>query len=126
MNAIVSGQFARFAVVGLVSNGVLYFLYLGLTQLGMGHKAAMSILFLAGTVQTFVFNKTWSFRHRGRSSTAFLRYGLAYALAYLLNLIALIVLVDRQQWPHQYVQGFMILALAVFLFALQKLWVFKP
>ena len=118
-------QFARFVIVGLASNGALYLLYLALTRIGTGHKVAMSMLFLAGTIQTFFFNKTWSFKHRGGTPTALVRYGLAYGVAYLVNLIVLIVLVDWQQWPHEYVQGLMILTLAMCLFIAQKLWVFR-
>jgi putative flippase GtrA len=52
------------------------------------------------------------------------RYVTAYALGYLLNLAALFVLVDRLNFPHQIVQGVMILVVACFLFVLQRQWVF--
>jgi putative flippase GtrA len=119
-------QLSRYAIVGLASNAVGYILYLGLTALGMGHKTAMTLLFVVGVLQTFVFNKRWSFEHRGAAGGALLRYSGIYGIAYLLNLAALIVLVDTAGMPHQLVQGVLILLLAGMLFLLQKYWVFRP
>jgi len=115
----------RYGVVGLASNGVLYLAYLGLTSAGLGAKLAMSLLYALGVAQTFLFNKQWSFGHEGDHGPAFFRYCASYAMGYLVNLIALLVLVDRLVLPHQIVQGLMILAIAALLFILQKFWVFR-
>lgn len=119
-------QLVRYAVVGLASNLFGYLLYLGLTFLGVGPKLSMSLLYAIGVAQTFFFNKRWTFRHQGSGRGAMLRYCAAYGLGYLINLAVLMVLVDQWHWPHQWVQGVMILALAVMLFLLQKFWVFRP
>ena len=122
----VQGQFLRYALVGLTSNVLLYVAYLVLTRLGAEPKLAMTVLYLAGVVQTFLVNKRWSFRHGGLHGPAFLRYCAAYALGYVVNFVSLLMLVDRLGWPHQVVQGVMIVLLALMLFALQKFWVFRP
>lgn len=119
-------QAVRFAVVGLASNGVGYCLYLFLTWSGMGPKLAMSLLFCLGTLQTFVFNKRWSFKYRGRDRMVMLRYLCAYGIGYLVNLAALLVLVDHLHYRHATVQGVMILGVAALMFLLQKFWVFAP
>lgn len=120
------GQFIRYATVGLASNIVLYLAYLALTTAGVESKLAMTLLYVLGVVQTFAFNKRWSFRHGGLRGPAFVRYCASYALGYLINLGVLLVLVDRLGYPHQVVQGVVILALAILLFLLQKYWVFRP
>jgi putative flippase GtrA len=117
-------QLVRFGVVGLVSNGILYAAYLALTYLGMEHKAAMTLLYAVGVLQTFAMNKRWSYRHRGAAGLAFVRYGIVYLAGYLLNLGVLLVLVDRLGYPHQLVQGAMIVVIALFTFVTLKLWVF--
>ena len=119
-------QFIRFAIVGALSNGLLFLFYLGLTSMGVGHKLAMSVLYAAGVMQTFFFNKKWTFRHDGETRRALLRYWLAYGIGYVLNLAVLIILVDWAGFPHQVVQGVMIVVLAILLFLLQKFWVFAP
>lgn len=121
-----ASQFIRYAMVGLASNGVLYLLYLLITSFGMGPKAAMTILYAIGVAQTFYFNRNWSFRHDGKASPALLRYIASYAFGYVLNFVALLILVDNLSWPHQWVQGVMIIVLAALLFMLQRYWVFRP
>lgn len=118
------GQMVRFGIVGLVSNAVLYLAYLALTALGMGPKLAMTLLYAVGVAQTFLFNKRWSFRHGGAYGPAFVRYCIAYAVGYAINLGALALLVDAMGYPHQAVQGVLILLLAAFFFLLQKFWIF--
>jgi putative flippase GtrA len=119
-------QAIRFAVVGLASNGVGFCLYLFLTWAGMGPKLAMSVLFCIGTLQTFVFNKQWSFQYRGKDRMVMLRYLAAYGMGYLVNLTALVGLVDYLHFRHAAVQGLMILVVAALMFLLQKFWVFAP
>lgn len=126
MSAHATSQFIRYATVGLASNLVLYLAYLALTAAGFESKVAMSLLYLLGVVQTFGFNRRWSFRHGGMRGPAFVRYCTTYALGYLINLGVLMLLVDWLGLPHQIVQGGAILTLAVLLFLLQKYWVFRP
>lgn len=118
-------QFIRYAIVGLASNAIAYLIYIVLTRLGMGPKIAMSLLYALGVMQTFVFNKRWTFDHRGAHAAVFIRYCITYGLGYVINLMALFFLVDQQGYPHEIVQGAMIFSLAVMLFLLQKFWVFQ-
>lgn len=119
-------QVLRFGFIGLASNLVLYFLYLGLTNIGVGYKFAMSLVYIVGVFQTFIFNKKWTFNNHGDLSVTFMRYVILYGVGYLINLGILILGVDQFGYPHQWVQGGVIVFLAGFLFLMQKLWVFKP
>ena len=125
IDARTRGQFLRYAVVGLASNLLLYLAFLALTAAGMEAKIAMTLLYGMGMAQTFFFNKRWSFRHGGICGPAFVRYFFAYVLGYVINLLVLVVLVDHMGYPHEAVQGVMILVLAGYLFLLQKYWVFR-
>jgi putative flippase GtrA len=124
MDARSGGQFLRYGLVGLASNLLLYVAYLGLTTLGIGHKTGMTVLYAVGVVQTFVFNRTWSFRHDGELHGAFARYVVSYACGYLLNLSMLWLAVDWLGMPHQIVQGIMVVVVALAIFLMQKYWVF--
>lgn len=126
INANTTSQFARYALVGLASNLFLYLAYLALTTAGMEHKLSMSLLYVLGVALTFLFNKRWSFRHGGLHGPAFARYCISYGSGYAINLLVLILLVDHMGYPHEIVQGVMVLSLAVMLFLLQKFWVFRP
>lgn len=118
-------QFFRYTIVGLGSNIIIYLAYLGSTELGVGHKTAMTVLYAVGVAQTFIFNRTWSFGHQGGLHGAFARYVASYALGYLLNLTVLWLAVDHLGLPHQIVQGGMVIVVAITIFLLQKFWVFS-
>ena len=118
-------QFIKYVIVGLISNGILYLAYLFITSSWMGHKSAMSSLYGIGVLQTFIFNRAWTFRHQGRISRLLPRYIAAYAFGYFFNLAALLLLVDYWGFPHQIVQGCLIFVIAVLIFLLQKFWVFS-
>ena len=120
----VQRQFFRYAIVGFASNLIGYLLYIVLTSVGLGPKLAMSVLYAVGVLQTFVFNKNWSFGFNGAATPALVRYATIYALGYVINLLALMLLVDQAGLRHQLVQGVMILVVAVMLFIAQRYWVF--
>ena len=117
-------QFIRYALVGLGSNAASYLVYIIVTWLGVESKTAMTWLYLLGAIQTFFFNKQWSFRFHGAPVPALARYAVAYALGYAVNLLGLMFFVDHVGMPHQVVQGAMIVTVAVLLFVAQKYWVF--
>jgi len=118
-------QLIKYGVVGLASNLLLYLLYICLTMLGMEPKLAMTLLYLAGIMQTFMVNRRWTFQHAGIARPALIRYFMAYGFGYLVNLLSLYLLVDLIGFPHQGVQAAMIVVLACMLFLLQKFWVFR-
>lgn len=126
IDAQTRGQFMRYIVVGATSNLLLYLAYIGLTAGGLGHKTAMTLLYITGGVLTFVVNRTWSFNHKGSGHAALARYLVAYVLGYLFNLTLLWIFVDRLHQPHQAVQAAAIVLVAVSLFLMNKFWVFAP
>lgn len=118
-------QFLRYAIVGLGSNAALYAGYLLATSFGMGHKTAMTLLYPAGILGTFLLNRSWTFRRRGSSQRALIGYIAIYAFGYLVNFLGLYLFVDQVGYPHQIVQGILIIVVAVLLFLLQRFWVFR-
>ena len=118
-------QFTRYLIVGLASNFIIYFAYIIITYVGIGPKLAMTLLYGVGVVQTFVLNKKWSFRFEGAVTPALVRYVTVYAVGYVINFFALMLLVDRAKLPHQLVQGVMIFVVAMMLFVAQRYWVFR-
>ena len=121
-------QFVRFAVVGLATNALGYGAYLFLTHTGVGPKLAMTIVYGAAVLQSFVLNKSWSFQFNDAATAkvapTFARYFIVYGLGYVVNLLGLVLLVERMRVPHQLAQGVMIVVVAFMLFVAQRYWVF--
>lgn len=124
MNAVILKELARYGVVGLVSNLLLYCIYLILTKYFFHYFIAMTMVYVVGVCQTFFFNKKWTFEHDGRASKPFVRYCLVYLFGYFFSAINLYFFVEVVGAPHYTVQAAIILVLAVLIFILQKKWVF--
>jgi putative flippase GtrA len=119
-------QLVSFGVVGLVSNGLAYALYLTLTSVGVGHKTAMTLVFGASVASTYALNRRWTFDYGAPLARSSQRYVGVYALAYIANLAALALLVDAANLPHRAVMLALTVATACVMFVLQKFWVFSP
>lgn len=119
-----AAELLRFGAVGLVSNTILYLLYLVLTAAGMGHKSALTLLYMLGGAQGFLLNSRWTFPQVHVGGSALARYWMAYLACYLVNLALLAALVDLAGLPHRPVQAAMVLFIAGLSFLLQKSWVF--
>lgn len=119
------GQIIRYGIVGLVSNAIGYLLYIIFTWIGFGPKLAMTLLYCIGVIQTFVFNKRWSFRFLGAATPALVRYASMYAIGYGVNFLTMLLLVDQVGFPHQLVMAGLVFFMAIFFFVGQKYWVFR-
>lgn len=117
-------QLVRFGLVGIGTNVGGYLVYLGLTHSALPPKMAMTGLYFLGAVLSFVLNRHWTFGHQGGISGAGLRFALAHAGGYVMNLAMLTVLHDMMGWPHQIVQALAIVVVAAFLFVVFRLFVF--
>lgn len=117
-------QFARWVIVGVVTNTVLYLAYLALTRSLLAPKVAMTVVYVAGVLLGFAGNRLWSFEHAGRIDTALLRYVGVYALGYVINFAGLEIGVEMLGFAHEWVQGAMVIVVAAVMFLMQKLFVF--
>ena len=118
-------QAVRFGIVGLTSNIVLYLLYLVLVKISVDPKLVVTFLYVLGLSWTFLFNKRWSFSHRGDWGRAGVRYFSLYGGLYLTNILTLVLLVDLIELPHAFVQAGVVMVFIPIVFLLQRYWVFS-
>ena len=85
----------RFGVVGVVNTVLgVAIIFAAKAFLGLGDLAANLLGYGLGLVCSFVLNRSWTFRHEGRAVAAFWRFGVAFAVAYVLNLVTVFGLRD--------------------------------
>ena len=120
-----TGQFFRYALVGVFSNVTGYILYLLVTWLGVSPKIAMTALYSIGAIIGFIGNRQWTFSHQGGLFSCFTRYWFVHAVGYVMNLLILIIFVDHYDYNHQWVQAVAIIVVACFLFMMFKFFVFS-
>lgn len=119
-----AGQLLRYGLLGLATNIAGFLVYLLVTHLGAPPAATMSFFYVIGAILGFWGNKRLTFAHQGGVLASGMRYVIAHAVGYCLNLSLLLIFVGRLGYPHQWVQGGAILIVAGYLFLAFKFFVF--
>ena len=118
-------QLVRYALTGVIHNVGGFLLYLLATHFGADPKLAMSVLYVAGVMASFLLNRYWTFGDQSAVARSLARFLIAYLGGYLLNLGILLLFVDHLGYPHQWVQGCAIIGVAGALFLLNRYYVFS-
>jgi putative flippase GtrA len=88
----------RFGFVGLLNTTLgLGVIFAAKAFLGLGDLTANVLGYAAGLLASFALNGRWTFNHHGRALPALGRFGLAFAVAYGLNLVTVFGLRDTIQ-----------------------------
>jgi len=122
---MILGQIFRYTSVGALTNLTAYLLYLALTWKWLQPEQAVSLTYPFGAAMAYFGQARFVFSQNVPHKLGMPRYIFSHVLGYLLNLSVLYVLVDRLSFPHQLVQIFAIVMVALFLFLLSKFFVFR-
>lgn len=118
-------QFARFALVGVFNTVVgLTFIFAAKALLGWGDLAANAAGYAVGLAVSFLLNRNWTFRDRGRVSPALLRFLAAFLLAYLANLATVFALRDLAHVDSYLAQAAGVIPYTILFFLASRAFVF--
>ncbi|WP_075364026.1 GtrA family protein [Desulfosporosinus metallidurans] len=67
-------EFLKFCLVGAVNTGVDFTVFTVFSNLGVVLFVAQCISYTCGVLNSFLLNRTWTFRGRAQSSRSFLRF----------------------------------------------------
>lgn len=117
-------QFARFSLVGFVNTGIGYAVIFVLVYYGCSPYLSNLLGYGVGLVSSFFLSKTFVFNKKSRKSNEWLRYVVAFMLAYACNLMMLYVglLVGFGIYVSQALASVVYL---LAMFVLSRLWVFS-
>ena len=118
-------QLMRYAIAGLLLNAFGYTLYLGIAWLSGSPGLAVSICYPIGVLIGYLVHARYSFQYSAERSDGLLRFIVAHVGGYLSNLAILWIGVDVLKYPHYWVQVFAIVIVAIQLFIMFKVFVFK-
>lgn len=122
---LVTKQFAKYLLVGGLSNSLAYGLYILITLVGVSPIVGMSIVYVAAGVTSFTANRGWTFQSDASLSGSALRYIISQTLGYGTNLVILSWLYHVLGIPHQAAQLVGIGVVAFELFLLNRYYVFS-
>lgn len=117
-------RLARYAIVGLASNGVLYLGYIALTAVRMPPEAASAILFVVGITGTYIVNRGWSFKSHEDHGWAAPRYAATYLFGFGIQIGVLAAAYRMFDVPHLIAQLFAMVCAAAMIFLMLNFWVF--
>lgn len=88
-------QAFRFGMVGILNTAltlfIIWFLY---AMLHMGYYGANGIGYLAGFLNSFIWNKCWTFRSRGRPVPELLLFIFVFGISYGIQVLVLWIFMD--------------------------------
>lgn len=117
-------QFLPYSFIGIITNSTGYILYLILTYIWDHPKIIMTILYFVGALTGFLLNRRYSFKVKGHLCTQGIRFITVQISGYLINLSILIIFFDWLGFPHEIVQVFAIIFVALCSFFLLRFYVF--
>ena len=118
-------QLLQYGLIGVISNGIGYIVYLFFTFLGISPKITMTIVYSVSALIGFFGNGQLTFNHKSNVFNAGIRYMLAQFFGYCINLAILVIMVDNFKYNHQLIQAIAIFIVAGFLFVACKYFVFR-
>lgn len=119
-------KLTKYAIVGGVSNGLLYLLYIGFTYLvTLQPVVASSLVFFIGIGVTYLGNAFWAFDRKKTHAHTMPRYIACYFFGYLVQIGTLAALTELLGLPHLFAQLVGMGGAAVTIFLLLNFWVFK-
>ncbi|MDQ7075206.1 MAG: GtrA family protein [Gammaproteobacteria bacterium] len=118
-------EIVKYGLIGIISNTVIFILYLTGIFFGMDPKIIMTILYISGASLSYWANRKWTFSHTGNIKTSGTRYFFSHFVGYTANLLILIAMIDLLGYNPALSQGFAIVIVALLLFLLSKYFVFS-
>ena len=117
-------EITNFFFIGILVNFFYYICYLILTFIGLNIYLATTLLFLLTNLLSYKGNAKFTFKVKKSNKKSILFFYLIQFLFYILNIFLLFILVENLGLPHQIVQIFLIIGLAILNFLLLKKFVF--
>jgi putative flippase GtrA len=118
-------QWLRFAIVGAGNTLLSWCLYAVLEHVGVHYLLASGLAFAAGALNSYAFNRRWTFRSRGRPAPEALRFGAVQCIGLALDVCLLYVLVHHVGVHHLIAQALVFPVASAVTFTLSRRWAFR-
>ena len=122
----VAFQWLRFATVGAANTALSWCLYAVLEHAGVHYLMASAVAFAAGAVNSYAFNRRWTFRSRERRAPEALRFTVVQCAGLALDVCLLYLLVHHAGVHHLIAQALVFPVASAFTFMLSRRWAFRP
>ena len=118
-------QVIRYGIVGVINTIVGYGIYYLMLYLGYKYTIALTLGSIIGVSCSFMLNKFWTFRSRGKIGKELLRFLIMYGCAYIMNLVMLIFAVEKCQLNPKIAQVIILLMITTTTYFGNRIWCFN-
>ncbi len=87
-------QFVKFVLVGIATTALNFTIYAGLLYFGVHYLPAATIAFLIATLNSYTFNRSWTFRAGAHRNEYLLKFTVIQLIGLSINLVVLAYLVE--------------------------------
>ncbi|MEA2169718.1 MAG: hypothetical protein QOF76_3018 [Solirubrobacteraceae bacterium] len=123
---VVLGQLVRFGIVGCTNTLLAWCAYALLARAGVEVLLASGVAWTLGALNSYVQNRRWTFRSRGRHAPELARFGAVQCAGLVLDVALLHALTRDAGVNHLVAQGLVYPATALVMFLLSRQWAFAP
>jgi putative flippase GtrA len=118
-------QWLRFVAVGVTNTLLSTAVFAALFHLGVHYLVASAVAFALGALNSYILNRRWTFRSRGRRAPELARFLCVQAVGLGVNLALLAGLVELAGIRHLFAQVLAFPVASILTFALSRQWAFK-
>lgn len=122
---MISRNFIKYALIGVVNTSVGFGVIFLLMYLSVVAEISNLIGYIVGFFVSYTLNRSYNFKSRNRHREDFPKFLVSMAIAYILNLLTLVILYRVLEFNPYFAQ---ILAGVIYTlsgYTLSKYWVFK-
>ncbi|MDR2600789.1 MAG: GtrA family protein [Oscillospiraceae bacterium] len=87
-------QIIKFCFVGVLNTAVYYIVYLLLLKIGFNYAVAATVGTLAGIINSYLFNKFFTFKSKKKSIAEIIKFCIVYLIQFLSNLLVIYICVN--------------------------------
>jgi putative flippase GtrA len=122
--AATGAQWLRFAAVGATNTLLSWCAYALLYRIGLHYLLASALAFALGVANSYIWNRRWTFRSRGRWAPEALRFAVVQCVGLGVDVGLLYGLVDGVGVHHLIAQALVFPAASAVTFVLSRQWAF--
>ena len=123
---VVLGQLVRFGIVGCTNTLLSWCAYALLVWAGVHNLVASGIAWTLGALNSYVHNRRWTFRSRGRYAPELVRFGAVQCAGLAIDVVLLHALTRDAGVNDLVAQALVYPATTVATFLLSRQWAFAP
>jgi putative flippase GtrA len=117
-------QWLRFVVVGASNTLLSWCVYAVLEHVGVHYLLASGLAFVLGALNSYVLNRRWTFRSRGRRAPEVVRFGVIQCVGLGIDVALLYVLTQDAGIHHLIAQALVFPVASAVTFGLSRQWAF--